>query len=129
LRGEGKRGEAEARERGSTERWGCWTAPLPGPLPASGEREKKMDHAVSTDTAVQTQLDRLWALSPGADILGLERITLLLDRVGNPQDHLPPVFHVAGTNGKGSTPPVTRSTPIPARTSSVSTSGSASQGS
>jgi len=62
-----------------------------------------MDHAVSTDTAVQTQLDRLWALSPGADILGLERITLLLDRVGNPQDHLPPVFHVAGTNGKGST--------------------------
>jgi dihydrofolate synthase/folylpolyglutamate synthase len=62
-----------------------------------------MDHAVSTDTAVQAQLDRLWALSPGADILGLERITLLLDRLGNPQDRLPPVFHVAGTNGKGST--------------------------
>ena len=72
-------------------------------LPASGEREKKMDHAVSADTAVQAQLDRLWALSPGADILGLERITLLLDRLGNPQDRLPPVFHVAGTNGKGST--------------------------
>ena len=62
-----------------------------------------MDHAVSTDTAVQTQLDRLWSLSPGADILGLERITLLLDRLGNPQYSLPPVFHVAGTNGKGST--------------------------
>lgn len=62
-----------------------------------------MDHAVSTDTAVQAQLDRLWKLSPGADILGLERITLLLDRLGNPQDCLPPVFHVAGTNGKGST--------------------------
>ncbi len=28
---------------------------------------------------------------------------LLLERLGNPQDHLPPVFHVAGTNGKGST--------------------------
>jgi dihydrofolate synthase/folylpolyglutamate synthase len=27
----------------------------------------------------------------------------LLARFGNPQDHLPPVFHVAGTNGKGST--------------------------
>lgn len=27
----------------------------------------------------------------------------LLARLGNPQDHLPPVFHVAGTNGKGST--------------------------
>ncbi len=62
-----------------------------------------MDHAVSENTAVQAQLDRLWKLSPGADILGLERITLLLDRLGNPQDRLPPVFHVAGTNGKGST--------------------------
>ncbi|WP_010217133.1 bifunctional folylpolyglutamate synthase/dihydrofolate synthase [Sphingomonas sp. PAMC 26621] len=62
-----------------------------------------MDHAVSKDVAVQAQLDRLWKLSPGADILGLERITLLLDRLGNPQDRLPPVFHVAGTNGKGST--------------------------
>lgn len=27
----------------------------------------------------------------------------LLDKLGNPQEHLPPVFHVAGTNGKGST--------------------------
>ena len=61
------------------------------------------DPAVSTNPAVQRQLDRLWALSPGADILGLERITALLDRVGNPQDRLPPVLHVAGTNGKGST--------------------------
>jgi dihydrofolate synthase/folylpolyglutamate synthase len=52
---------------------------------------------------VQTQLDRLWSLSPGADILGLERITALLDRLGNPQHRLPPTIHVAGTNGKGST--------------------------
>ena len=29
------------------------------------------DHATSTDPAVQAQLDRLWALSPGADVLGL----------------------------------------------------------
>lgn len=61
------------------------------------------DHAVSTDAAVQAQLDRLWALSPGADVLGLERITRLLARLGDPQRALPPVFHVAGTNGKGST--------------------------
>lgn len=61
------------------------------------------DHARSTDPAVQAQLDRLWALSPGADILGLERITALLARVGDPHLHLPPVLHVAGTNGKGST--------------------------
>lgn len=61
------------------------------------------DHAISSDPHVQHQLDRLTALSPGADILGLERITRLLDRVGNPQLALPPVLHVAGTNGKGST--------------------------
>jgi dihydrofolate synthase/folylpolyglutamate synthase len=61
------------------------------------------DHATSTDPAVQAQLDRLWALSPGEDILGLERIAQLLARIGNPHEHLPPVLHVAGTNGKGST--------------------------
>ena len=62
-----------------------------------------MDFAVSQDPAIQAQLDRLAALSPGADMLGLERITTLLGRLGNPHRRLPPVFHVAGTNGKGST--------------------------
>jgi dihydrofolate synthase / folylpolyglutamate synthase len=62
-----------------------------------------MDFATSTDPAVQEQLDRLAKLSPAGDQLGLERITALLDRLGRPQDALPPVFHVAGTNGKGST--------------------------
>lgn len=61
------------------------------------------DHASSTDPAVQAQLDRLTALSPGRDILGLERIAELCRRLGDPQHRLPPVFHVAGTNGKGST--------------------------
>ena len=61
------------------------------------------DHARSSSPAVQAQLDRLWAHSPGADILGLERITALLARLGNPERRLPPVLHVAGTNGKGST--------------------------
>jgi dihydrofolate synthase / folylpolyglutamate synthase len=61
------------------------------------------DHARSDDPAVQAQLDRFAQLSPGRDILGLERITALLATLGNPQDRLPPVFHVAGTNGKGST--------------------------
>ncbi len=36
-------------------------------------------------------------------ILGLERIQKLLDILGNPEKKLPPVFHIAGTNGKGST--------------------------
>src|SRR5687768_10827510 len=62
-----------------------------------------MDRAVSSDPAVQRQLDRLADLSPGGDILGLERISALLARLGNPERLLPPVFHVAGTNGKGST--------------------------
>ncbi|MBX3595132.1 folylpolyglutamate synthase/dihydrofolate synthase family protein [Sphingomonas sp.] len=61
------------------------------------------DHATSTDDAVQRQLDRLWALGPGADTLGLDRITRLLARLGDPHLRLPPVLHVAGTNGKGST--------------------------
>ena len=61
------------------------------------------DHATSADARVQRQLDRLGALGPGADILGLDRITRLLARVGDPHSRLPPVFHVAGTNGKGST--------------------------
>ena len=61
------------------------------------------DHAVSDHPAVQAQLDRLATLSPGADILGLERIAALCARLGDPQRALPPVFHVAGTNGKGST--------------------------
>ena len=61
------------------------------------------DFARSDDPAVQEQLDRLAKLSPGGDQLGLDRITRLLERVGRPQDGLPPVFHVAGTNGKGST--------------------------
>lgn len=61
------------------------------------------DHAISSHPGVQTQLDRLTALSPGRDVLGLERITELLARLGDPHHRLPPVFHVAGTNGKGST--------------------------
>jgi dihydrofolate synthase/folylpolyglutamate synthase len=61
------------------------------------------DHAHSADPAVQAQLDRLAALSPGRDILGLGRIAELCARLGNPQDQLPRTFHVAGTNGKGST--------------------------
>lgn len=61
------------------------------------------DHARSDHPAVQAQLDRFAQLSPGRDILGLERIARLMEALGNPHLKLPPVFHVAGTNGKGST--------------------------
>lgn len=62
------------------------------------------DFAISDDPAVQKQLSRLGALPlPGKGTIGLETIRTLLERLSNPQADLPPVFHVAGTNGKGST--------------------------
>src|SRR6476646_944932 len=61
------------------------------------------DFARSVHPGVQAQLDRLQMLSPAGDRLGLERISAMLERLGRPQDALPPAFHVAGTNGKGST--------------------------
>jgi dihydrofolate synthase / folylpolyglutamate synthase len=47
-------------------------------------------------------LDRLTGLHPKLIDLSLGRIERLLDRLGRPQDRLPFVVHVAGTNGKGS---------------------------
>ena len=61
------------------------------------------DFAISENPRVQAQLDRLGALSLPQGRIGLEVIHALLERLGNPQAALPPVFHVAGTNGKGST--------------------------
>lgn len=61
------------------------------------------DFAISDNPRVQAQLDRLGALSLPQGRLGLETIHALLARLGDPHKRLPPVFHVAGTNGKGST--------------------------
>jgi dihydrofolate synthase/folylpolyglutamate synthase len=46
---------------------------------------------------------RLSALHPLRIDLGLERMHRLLERLDHPERKLPPVVHVAGTNGKGST--------------------------
>jgi dihydrofolate synthase/folylpolyglutamate synthase len=48
-------------------------------------------------------VQRLRALHPSLIDLSTGRIERLLDALGRPQDQLPPVIHVAGTNGKGST--------------------------
>ncbi len=48
-------------------------------------------------------LERLSRLHPKLIDLSLGRIERLLAAIGNPQENLPPVIHVAGTNGKGST--------------------------
>ncbi|GGD63283.1 bifunctional folylpolyglutamate synthase/dihydrofolate synthase [Croceicoccus mobilis] len=60
------------------------------------------DFAVSEDPRVQAQLDRLEALSIPQGRLGLDAIRALLARLGDPHLAMPPVFHIAGTNGKGS---------------------------
>ena len=48
-------------------------------------------------------LARLLALHPKRIDLSLDRIQRLLAALDNPQRRLPPIIHVAGTNGKGST--------------------------
>ncbi|MRU14998.1 bifunctional folylpolyglutamate synthase/dihydrofolate synthase [Roseovarius sp. A21] len=48
-------------------------------------------------------LDRMMSLHPKIIDLTLDRVWRLLDALGNPQDALPSVIHLAGTNGKGST--------------------------
>ncbi|MBY6084237.1 bifunctional folylpolyglutamate synthase/dihydrofolate synthase [Ruegeria arenilitoris] len=48
-------------------------------------------------------LDRMMALHPKIIDLTLDRVWRLLKALDNPQDKLPPVIHIAGTNGKGST--------------------------
>ena len=59
------------------------------------------------NTTGQSPLDaalaRLAALHPKKIDLGLERIERVLKALDNPQFKLPPVIHIAGTNGKGST--------------------------
>lgn len=48
-------------------------------------------------------LARMMALHPRIIDLTLDRVWRLLDALGDPQRDLPPVVHIAGTNGKGST--------------------------
>ena len=52
---------------------------------------------------ISTILKRLLELHPRAIDLSLTRMNRILDAMDNPQHRLPPVFHIAGTNGKGST--------------------------
>lgn len=54
-------------------------------------------------TSVDSIVTRLTALHPKRIDLSLDRMQRLLDALGNPEKKLPPVIHVAGTNGKGST--------------------------
>ena len=54
-------------------------------------------------TPIDSIVARLTALHPKRIDLSLDRVERLLVALGNPERRLPPVIHVAGTNGKGST--------------------------
>lgn len=53
-------------------------------------------------SAAEQAIERLLSLHPKGFDLSLERIRRLLSRLGDPHRRLPPVIHIAGTNGKGS---------------------------
>ncbi|HEV2505819.1 MAG TPA: folylpolyglutamate synthase/dihydrofolate synthase family protein [Mesorhizobium sp.] len=55
-----------------------------------------------TTLSAERQIEHLMTLHPKGFDLSLDRVSRLLERLGNPQDKLPPVIHIAGTNGKGS---------------------------
>jgi dihydrofolate synthase / folylpolyglutamate synthase len=59
--------------------------------------------ADSPKTSLDELIARLSALHPNRIELGLDRMHRLLARLDHPELKLPPVIHVAGTNGKGST--------------------------
>ncbi|MCO6187986.1 folylpolyglutamate synthase/dihydrofolate synthase family protein [Rhizobium sp. L1K21] len=60
-----------------------------------------MVESVDESEAVR-EIDKLMALHPKGFDMSLDRILRLLDKLGNPHLKLPPVIHIAGTNGKGS---------------------------
>jgi dihydrofolate synthase/folylpolyglutamate synthase len=60
-------------------------------------------NAPATPSPLDELIARLSALHPKRIDLGLERMQRLLERLDHPERKLPPVIHIAGTNGKGST--------------------------
>ena len=59
--------------------------------------------ATRGEASLDELIARLTTLHPKRIDLGLERVHRLLERLDHPERKLPPVIHVAGTNGKGST--------------------------
>ena len=58
---------------------------------------------IGNSPALAEALGRFEGLYPETIELSLGRVLNALESLGRPQDRLPPVIHVAGTNGKGST--------------------------
>jgi len=57
----------------------------------------------ATPSPLDELIARLSALHPKRIDLGLDRMQRLLERLDHPERKMPPVIHIAGTNGKGST--------------------------
>ena len=56
-----------------------------------------------TEATSDILLERMMSLHPKIIDLTLDRMHRLLAKTGHPETGLPPVIHIAGTNGKGST--------------------------
>src|SRR5476649_248833 len=65
-------------------------------------RTRERERAIMT-MPVDAIVARLNALHPKRIDLSLDRVRRLLAALGSPEKKLPPVIHIAGTNGKGST--------------------------
>src|SRR6185437_7129487 len=81
----------------------CWggraTFPPPDPILRSMSTGLDHDPIRASDAVIQ----RLRANHPSLIDLTTGRVERLLAALGHPERRLPPVIHVAGTNGKGST--------------------------
>lgn len=62
-----------------------------------------MNEVAATAQLSEALLERMQSLHPKLIDLTLDRVWRLLEALDHPETRLPPVIHVAGTNGKGST--------------------------
>ena len=72
-------------------------------LPPTEESTRNALSSVSESSVSESVLERLRSLHPRKIDLSLARCARLLRALDEPQERLPPVIHIAGTNGKGST--------------------------
>src|SRR5207248_230194 len=74
-----------------------------GARSGAGRTSRVNQAAARPQPSLDELIARLSALHPKSIDLGLDRMRALLARLDHPERKLPPVIHVAGTNGKGST--------------------------
>lgn len=75
---------------------------MPGVLVGDAPHARHAEGDLVEIDTVDPILRRLTQLHPKIIDLSLGRLERLLETLGNPHHHVPPVIHIAGTNGKGS---------------------------